>query len=567
MSAEKPAPHSHVSIVRSAGIVSAAVALSRLSGLVRETVMAHLFGAGRIYDAFSLGFRIPNLTRDLFAEGALSSAFVPTFTEYLGTKGRDAAAELSRLVGTAIVLLVGFLSVLGVVFAPVLVGLLAPGWEAADPGKFQLAIALTRIMFPFLLLVALAAQAMGILNACNRFGVPALASTFFNIVSVVAGIAIGFWLGPRLGITPIVGMAWGVVLGGSFQLAWQIPSLRRMGFTFRPRLNWSHPGLRHIIRLMGPAIIGSAAVQVNVAVNTNFASTIVDPVRGLNGPVSWLQFAFRFMQLPLGLFGVAIASATLPAISRSAAAGNMDEFRRTLSRSLGTVFLLTVPSAVGLMILGRSMIGVIYQGRKFEAYDTQQTAVALSCYAIGLAGYSALKVLAPAFYALGSARAPALVSLASILINFVVAWWLTRRLHMGHAGLALATSGVAIFGSLVLFGLVRARIGGIYGRTLLASTAKIAAASVVMGAAVAFASHSIEGWLGSSRLGRLADLAVSIPLGAAVFSAVCRATRVPELDDAARALHVPLAGLSRMGVLRLNHNGARSETGYPTART
>ena len=398
----------HDEILRSASLVSGALLLSRVSGLVRETVMAHLFGAGRIYDAFSLGFRIPNLIRDLFAEGALSSAFVPVFSEYLSTKGRKEAAQLANLVGTAVILIVGALCILGIIFSPALVGLLAPGWEAADPGKFALAISLTRTMFPFLLLVALAAQAMGVLNACNRFGVPALASTLFNIGSVVFGVLLALWLGPRFGIPAIQGMAYGVVLGGALQLLWQIPAMRSLGFRFRPGLDWSHPGLQRIIRMMVPAIIGSAAVQVNVAVNTNFASTIVDPVRGLNGPVSWLQFAFRFMQLPLGLFGVAIASATLPAISRSVVTGKIDEFRRTLSNSIGTVLLLTVPSSVGLIILGRAMIGTIYEGRKFEAYDTQQTAVALSCYAIGLAGYAAIKVLAPAFYALGSARVPML---------------------------------------------------------------------------------------------------------------------------------------------------------------
>ena len=527
-------------IVRAAGVVSAGVLLSRVSGLLRETVMAHLFGAGRVYDAFSLGFRIPNLTRDLFAEGALSSAFVPTFTEYLATKGRKEAAELSNLVGTAVILIVGAVCVLGTVFSPALVGLLAPGWATADPGKFELAISMTRIMFPFLLVVALAAQAMGILNACGRFAVPTLASTFFNIGSVVFGIALGFWLGPHLGITPIAGMAWGVVLGGTLQLLWQLPSLRRLGFRFRLRLDWSHPGLRHIIYLMGPAIIGSAAVQVNVAVNTNLASTIVDPLRGVNGPVSWLQFAFRFMQLPLGLFGVAIASAMLPSISRSAASGNLEEFRKTVSRSVGMVLLLTVPSSVGLIILGNSMIGLIYQGRKFEAYDTHQTAVALACYAIGLAGYAAVKILAPAFYALGSARAPMLVSLASILINYLVAWSMTRHTGLGHAGLALATSGVSLFASAALFWILRERMGGIHGRALLRSTLKIGLASGVMAAAIALASTGIQGWLGVSRLARLVELAISIPLGVAVFGAVCRVLRVAELETAGRALVEPL---------------------------
>jgi putative peptidoglycan lipid II flippase len=542
-------------IFRSASLVSGAVLLSRVSGLVRETVMAHLFGAGRVYDAFSLGFRIPNLARDLFAEGALSSAFVPTFSQYLSSKGRKEAAELANLVGTAVIFIVGALCALGVAFSPALVALLAPGWAAADPGKFALAVAMTRIMFPFLLLVALAAQAMGMLNACNQFGIPALASTMFNVGSVVFGVTLGLWLGPRLGLSGIEGMAYGVVLGGALQLLWQLPSLRRAGFAFRLRFNWSHPGLQRIMRLMLPAIVGGAAVQVNVAVNTNFASTIVDPVRGLNGPVSWLQFAFRFMQLPLGLFGVAIASATLPAISRSAISGRLDEFRRTLSNSLGMVLLLTLPSSVGLIILRQAMIGAIYQGRKFEAYDTQQTALALYCYAIGLAGYAATKVLAPAFYALGSARVPMLVSIASIVINYFAAWSMIRWSGLGHAGLALATSGVSIFGSLALFWVIRGRIGGIHGRRLLRSTLKIGAASLVMGVVVLVASRSIESALGIARLARVANLAGSIPLGVAAFWAACRVLGVPELDSAMRAVLAPFQRLSGAAMLKSEGNG------------
>jgi len=536
----EPGATQQESIVRSAGVVSAGVLLSRLSGLVREMAMARLFGASMVYDAFALGFRIPNLTRDLFAEGALSAAFVPTFTEYLSTKGRREAAELSNLVGTAVLLVVGGVCLLGMLFSPVLVGLLAPGWEAAEPAKFALAIDLTRTMFPFLLLVALAAQAMGVLNACNQFGVPAMSSTFFNLGSVAFGLVLGFLLGPHFGLAPIVGMAYGVVLGGLLQLLWQVPALHRAGFRFRPRLDWSHPGLRHIIRLMGPAILGNAAVQVNVMVNTIFASTIVDPLRGVNGPVSWLQYAFRFMQLPLGLFGVAIASATLPAISRSAASGNLEEFGRTLSRSLGTVFLLTLPSSVGLALLGDSMIGMIYEGGKFQAYDTRQTALALAWYAVGLAGYSAAKVLAPAFYALGDARVPALVSLASILINYLVALSMLRVAHLGHAGLAVATSGVALFAALTLFVVLSRRIRTIPVRRLLASLAKIGLASLIMAGAVAFSSHWIAGELGVSRWACLINLAVSIPLGAGVFCGLCRLWHVEELEAAARAVSSPL---------------------------
>jgi len=522
-------------LVRSAGVVSASVLVSRVSGLIREILMARLFGAGKIYDAFLLGFRIPNLTRDLFAEGALSSAFVPTFTQYLTTKSRREAAELANLVASAVIVVVGALCILGMIFAPALVWLLAPGY-AAVPGKFELAVQMTRIMFPFLLLVALAAQAMGMLNACNQFAVPAFSSTFFNIGSVLFGVALGFWAGPRLGFSPIEGMAYGVVLGGALQLVWQLPSLKRLGFSFRFQAHWSHPGLQQILRLMGPAILGNAAVQINVMVNTNFASGIVDPVRGLNGPVSWLNFAFRFMQLPLGLFGVAIATATLPAVSRSASLGQIDDFRRTLSRSLGMVFLLTLPSSAGLMVLGTSMIGAIYESPKFLAYDTRQTALALSCYAVGLGGYAAIKVLAPAFYALNDSRTPMLVSLASILVNFGAASAMVRTGTLGHAGLALATSLVALSGFAALFWILRNRIGGIHGRALARSVVKITFASLVMGAALVLTSRGIQILLGASRLARLADLAVSIPIGVGAYYAVCRALKVAELEMAVRAL-------------------------------
>src|ERR1700691_3260504 len=235
------APHENV--VRSAGVVSIAVAMSRVTGLLRESIMARLFGAGLIYDAFMLGFRIPNLTRDLFAEGALSSAFVPIFTDYLSTRDKPEAARLANLVASAIIIVVGVVCALGMIFAPVLVHLLAPGF-AAVPGKFELAVRMTRIMFPFLLLVALAGQAMGVVNACNYFGVPALASTFFNIGSVGFGIVLGVWMGPMLHLTRIEGMAIGVVLGGALQLVWQLPSLHRLGFRFHAALDWSDPGLR-----------------------------------------------------------------------------------------------------------------------------------------------------------------------------------------------------------------------------------------------------------------------------------------------------------------------------------
>jgi putative peptidoglycan lipid II flippase len=520
-------------VVRSASIVSLAVFSSRITGLVREIVLAALFGAGQVFDAFRMAFLIPNLTRDLFAEGALSSAFVPIFTEYLATKSREEAARLASLVASAIIVIVGAICLLGAIFAEALVLVIAPGFQAT-PEKFALTVTMTRIMFPFLLLVALAAQAMGILNACNRFGVPATASTLFNVVSLSAGLLLGKVLGPRLGIPDIHGMAYGVVIGGAAQLLWQIPSLHRAGFRFRFSLDWSHPGVRRILLLMVPAILGNAAVQINVTVNSNLASRLGD------GPVSWLGYAFRFMQLPIGIFGYAIASATLPAISRHATANDIPKFRETLSRSLGLVFLLTVPSAVGLAVLSEPIIAGIYELREFTSEDTRQTAQALACYAIGLAGYAAAKVLNPAFYALGDARTPMAISLSSVLINFAVAFSAVQFAGRGHAGLALSTSSVAIFSSVALFLIMRNRIGGIYGRNLWRSFMRVTLASIAMGATVWTSSHFIRATLGISKMDQLINLAVTIPLGMAVLWFACRALGIAELETAIDALAGPL---------------------------
>ncbi len=538
-------PSESEKVFKSAGVASSAVLLSRVSGLVREGVMSRLFGAGSAYDAFVVGFRIPNLTRDLFAEGALSAAFVPTFVDYLQNRDRKEAAHLANLVATAVILLVGGLCILGIALSPWFVPLLTQNWAATAPEKTLEAVKLTQIMFPFLLLVALAAQAMGVLNSCDQFAVPAFSSTWFNVGSVASGLALGFWLGPHIGLRPIEGMAYGVVIGGALQLVWQMPSLYRQGFRFRPAFDFNHPGLRHIFKLMGPAIIGNASVQVNVLVNTFFATSINDPVRGVDGATAWLQYAFRFMQLPLGLFGVAIATATLPAIGRSAASGDIDEFRETLARSLGLVFLLTVPASAGLVVLGPSIIGAIYEGRRFQAYDTHQTAVALAFYSIGLAGYSAVKVLTPAFYALKDSRTPMVVSLASIAINAGAAWALVRHTHMGHAGLALSTSCVALFSFLTLFWAIKQKLGGIHGRRVRSVILKVSAASLLMTSVVWVSSTTLTGLLGRGFVGRMTDLAVSIPLGLAALYWAARGLKIEELEMASRALAGPLT--RRMG--------------------
>ena len=523
------------SVARNAGVVSLAVMASRVLGLIRDQVFAIFFGAGLYYDAFLTAFRIPNLLRDLFAEGALSAAFVTTFSQVLATKGEQEAIRLSDRVATLMILVITSISIIGWWHAPAIVHMLAPGFYDV-PGKAELTIKLTRIMIPFLLLVALAAQAMGILNARGRFGIPALASAFFNIGSILGGLLLGFVVGPAIGLSAIEGMAYGTLIGGFLQFAVQWPSLVRTGFSYRPMISISDPGVRQIFSLMGPAIIGTAAVQVNVFVNTNFASSIIDPATGAvaNGPVSWLSYAFRFMQFPIGVFGVAIATAALPTLSRSSAQTDYNAFRRTLAHSLTLVFLLCVPSAVGLAVLGRPIVALIFEHGRFTAFDTVQTGDALAAYSIGLAGYAAVKVLSPAFYALGDARTPMLISLGSIVVNYVMNSLLVGP--FGHVGLAFSTSAVALVNFILLALFMRRRIGPLEGSRLGTTLARICVASIPM-AAVAWLVSEFCGSLPLAGIAlKLVRVSAAITLAAIAFYIACRLLRIEELNEAIEAI-------------------------------
>ncbi len=528
-------------LLRSAGVASIAISASRVTGLVRESVLSWLFGASATYDAYVVGYRIPNLARDLFAEGAFASAFVPAFTRYLATKSQAETRELANVTASALILITGSVCALGMLFSPAIADLFAPGFHAV-PGKWELAVSLVRTMFPFLLLVALSAQAQGMLYACHRFGIPAASSSLFNIGSVVFGLTLGTWLGPRLGITPVRGMAFGVLIGGAAQLAFQLPALWRLGFAWRPRWNlrqvFHHEGMRQILGLMGPAVIGNASGQLNILVNTNLAAGLRDAAgHAMNGPVSWLAYAYRFFALPLGIFGVAIASAALPRLSRSAVERNFAEFRDTLARSITMILLLTIPASVGLAILGESMIAIVYQHGRFLPSDTRQTALALTCYAAGLAGYSAMKVIAPAFYALGDARTPVLVSLATVAVNTVAAYTLSRYTALGYAGLALSASVVSTFSSITLLLLLRTRIGGVRGREITLALLKILPAAAVMGMtcyATVAVSHALASGPGMAR--DAADIVLGIPAGVASFYFAAVALKVPELAEARNAV-------------------------------
>jgi putative peptidoglycan lipid II flippase len=526
-----PAPRTETvtgKVTRSAGIVGLAVMGSRLLGLVREQVFANFFGASREYDAFLTAFRIPNLLRDLFAEGALSAAFVTTFSHYLTMKGEKEACRLANLVLNALVLILVIITLVGIGLAPQLVDLIAPGFRQ-QPGKTELTIMLTRIMYPFIILVAVAAVAMGVLNTKDRFAVPASASSFFNIGSILGGLAFAFWLDPHLGPRAMIGMAIGTLIGGALQFLIQVPWLYREGFRYQPVISFTDPGVRQVASLMGPAVIGAAAVQINVLVNNNFASYLG------NGAVSWLGYAFRLMQFPIGVFGAAISMATLPSISRSASLGDVNQFRRTLASSLGLVFFLCVPSACGLIILGEPIIRMIYERGHFSPSDTQQTAAALAFYAVGLAGYAAVRVLAPAFYALDDARTPMMISLISIAANYTLNWLLVSR--YGIRGLALTTSCVAMMNFAGLFLLMRRRIRRIEGRQLITSLVKITLASAVMSSACWWTYRLALERVGPTGLiNQMLNALIPTGVGGVVFLVACKLLKVSELEMAIQAI-------------------------------
>lgn len=458
---------------RATGIVGVAVLCSRILGLVREQVFAGLFGAGESLDAFLTAFRVPNLLRDLFAEGALSTAFITTFSKKIAIEGDESAWRLGNKIATLTAVFMSTVTLLGIVFAPQIIYVMT-GFGGWSPGKTETTILLTRIMWPFILLVSLAALVMGMLNAKNVFGPPAMASSYFNLGSIIGGVAFGYWLDPHFGTRSLIGLSIGTLIGGFWQLSAQFPSLRRVGYKYRPDFRWRDQGVRTVLTLMGPAVIAASAVQVNVLTNAVFAARVTDAAgHVIDGPVSWLTIAFRVMQLPLGIFGVAVGTVTLPLVSRTAAVGDIAGFRSALAHALRLVTVLTMPAVIGLIVLARPIVSVIYEHGRFTSYSTVQTAAALQFYAIGLAAYSAIKVLAPAFYALDKRYLPMMVSILSIIINFVLNWFFMFKLGLGHRGLALAVSLVAIINFVLLYLMMRKHAGPLETGALFGLLAKL----------------------------------------------------------------------------------------------
>jgi len=496
---------------------------SRVLGLAREQVLAYYFGAGDTMDAFRVAFRVPNLLRDLFAEGAMSAAFVPTFTGHLTREGRDRAWKLGNSVLNGLALVTGVLVVAGFVFAPALVRLFA-GDYAEVPGKLELTITLARVVLPFLTLVAVAAAFMGMLNALGHFFVPALSPATFNVASVVLVVAL-VPLAPRVGVDPIMIVALATLVGGLLQVAIQWPPLAREGFRYRASIDVHDEGLRRVLLLMGPGTIGLAATQINVFVNTVLATG-----QG-TGAVSWLDYAFRLMYLPIGLFGVSVATASTPAISRLVAAREFGRVRATVAHAVGLTMLLNVPATFGLMVLAEPIVRLIFEHGSFTPEDTAATAGALRYYAIGLMGYSVVRIVSPTFYALGQSRTPVMISMSSVAVNIAPNLTLVRV--MGYRGLALGTSITALINASAQLMLLRRPLDGVDADQMARTFARVLAASAVMAGVAWGADRALALLLPGEHLAAQAiRLAGSIGLALVALGGAALALRIPEFHEA-----------------------------------
>lgn len=534
---------------RRAFVSTIAIMGSRILGLVREQVFAFFFGASAAYDAFVVAYRIPNLMRDLTAEGALSQSFVTIFSQKLATNNKDDAHDLAHRVNTFILIAVGLIVILGILFSNLIANAVGAGFSSE---KIELTSSLMKILFPYILFTSLSALTMGMLNALGKFFIPHSASTFFNITSIIFGILGAWLLAPdyiencyhqlfhdravtnrdfAIMARAITGMAYGTLIGGFAQYLFQLPTAFKSGFKIKLDFNFKDATFIKVLKLTGPAIVGGAAVQVNVLINTYFASQLAD------GSVSYLTYAFRFMQFPLGVFGVAIASASAPALAQLVAQQNFDRFRQTIQSSIRLSLFLSIPSTIGLMVLGPEIIALIYQHGQFNVYDTQQTALALATYSLGISSYSLIKIYQPAYLAFHDAKTPMKISFFSIVANTSINAFFVYGLHLSHWALALGTAIVASINLILLSYFFTKKQNQIWHKELWVGITKIVFAGLAMGAAVWF----VKDFLGTAFPGtglsfKLFRTFVPIFVSLPVFFGLAVLLNIPEVEAFKRRL-------------------------------
>jgi len=530
---------------KTTGIVALAIMCSRVLGLIRDMLFAALFN-DKVRDCFIVAFRTPNMLRDLFAEGALSTAFVTVFSQKMKTEGDKSAWQLAHRILSLTTVFMSLVALGGVLLAPWIIQFLAGGWDGQE-WKIPFTVKLAQIMFPFILLVSLAALVMGILNAKKIYGVPAMASSFFNIMSIVGGGGLGWLLekqfghfdeSGKMGEWGLIGFSIGTLLGGLAQLGVQLPALWKTGYRFKFVRDWKDAGVRRILHLMWPAVIAGSAVQVNVLINTIFATHLATK----DGPVSWLSYAFRLMQLPLGVFGVAVATVTLPALSRVATEGITPAFRSILGGGTRLVLFLTLPCAVGLFILAHPIISVLFERGEFKPYETVATAGALQWYAVGIVFYALIKVVQPAFTAIGHRFVPMIVALISIGVNAGLNSVFVFVLRWDHTWLAFTTAVVACANCTILYVILTRIAGGLEGRKMLATIARLVLPVAALGVVSWLGWHLVmeNRWPASGLVLRCSMLGLTITAAGTAYMLLAHLLKSDEakqfMDLAARKL-------------------------------
>jgi len=498
-----------MNLLRALATVSGMTLLSRILGFVRDFVIARAFGAGLATDAFFVAFKLPNLLRRMFAEGAFSQAFVPILGEYRNSCPPEDTRRLVDHVATVLSLALFAVTAIGIAAAPALVWISAPGF-AADAGKFELTVALTRVTFPYILFMSLVALAGGILNTWSRFALPAFTPVLLNLTFIGMALFAAPYFDP-----PVMALGWAVFFGGLLQLAIQLPALRRIAMLPRPTLNWraawADPGVRRIAMLMGPALIGVSVSQISLLINTIFASFL------RNGSVSWLYYADRLMEFPSGLLGAALGTILLPSLSRCHASGNRAEYARLLDWGLRLTLLLATPAAVALALLAVPLIATLFHHGAFSADDLFRTREALVAYAVGLVGLILVKILAPGFYARQNVRTPVRIALMSLFATQVMNVAFVFGLRLGHAGLALSIGLAACLNAALLYRGLRRHDIYTPQPGWLPFILKLAAAVAVMAASLWFGMGGEGDWLQKTTLGRTIHLSWLVPLGVAAY--------------------------------------------------
>ncbi len=501
-------------IARAAGILGSATMVSRVMGMVRDMVVSRLFGAGLATDAFFAAFQIPNMLRRFFAEGALTSAFVPTFSTTLSQRGEKDARDLANICFTLLTIVMAAIALAGIIFSPWIVGAMFPGFKAV-PGKFELTVLLNRLMFPYIFFISLVALCMGILNTLRHFFTPAISTVFLNVSMILGALLLRSFFE-----IPITALAIGVLIGGCVQLVMQLPVLWKKGFPLRFNFDFSNPEVRRIALLMLPATFGVGVYYLNITVSAILASLLPQ------GSVSYLYYAQRLFEFPQGIFTVAVAQAVLPSMSRQSAEGNMDGMKESLAFGLRLTLFVTIPAMAGLLACSTPIFSLIFMGGAFDYAKAVNSAQALLYYSLGLSFVAMTRILAPAFYALKDTKTPVWTAFLAFLLNVVFSLALMGPLL--HGGLALATTLSALANMLLLLWLLRRKIGPFGGRGVLSSGMKSLFASVPMALVVYYVCLRADWSLSGHKLTKLFVLSGAIGAGVVVYAVLVRLLRSNE---------------------------------------